>query len=274
MKLVEGKAAIVTGSGRGIGRAVATLLAEHGAAVVVNDLDASVAKEAVDAIRKTGGRAEAAVGSVTDPAFPKKLISTAIDAFGGFDIIVNNAGYTNDGLVHKMSDEQWQSMLDCHLTAPFRILREASLHWREAAKAEIESGAAKCRKVVNVSSTTGVGGNAGQLNYAAGKAGIVGMTKTLAKEWGRLNVCVNAVAYGFIETRLTAAKTKQEKDTVDGHSVTLGIPENLREAAIRGIPLGRPGTPENAAGPVLFLCSPLSDYVTGVLLLVTGGSYM
>ena len=155
-----------------------------------------------------------------------------------------------------------------------RILREASLHWRETAKAEAEQGGAKCRKVVNVSSTTGVGGNAGQINYAAGKAGIVGMTKTLAKEWGRLNVCVNAVAYGFIETRLTAAKVKPEKETVDGHAVTLGIPENLREAAIRGIPLGRPGTPNDAAGPVLFFSSPLSDYVTGVVLLVTGGSYM
>jgi 3-oxoacyl-[acyl-carrier protein] reductase len=274
MGLLEEKTAIVTGSGRGIGRAVATLFAAEGASVVVNDLDASVAAEAVDGIRKSGGRAQAAVGSVTDPAFPKKLISTAVDAFGGFDIIVNNAGYTNDGMVHKMSDEQWQSMLECHLTAPFRILREASLHWREWAKAEAESGRAKCRKVVNVSSTTGVGGNAGQVNYAAGKAGIVGMTKTLAKEWGRLNVCVNAVAYGFIETRLTAAKGKPEKETVDGHAVTLGIPENLREAAIRGIPLGRPGTPNDAAGPVLFLSSPLSDYVTGVVLLVTGGSYM
>jgi 3-oxoacyl-[acyl-carrier protein] reductase len=274
MRLLDRKTAIVTGSGRGIGRAVATLFATHGAAVVVNDLDADVAGSVVQAIRGAGGRAEAVVGSVTDPTFPKKLVSAAIDSFGTFDIIVNNAGYTNDGLIHKMSDEQWQSMLDCHLTAPFRILREASLHWREAAKAEAASGRAACRKVVNVSSTTGVGGNAGQVNYAAGKAGIVGMTKTLAKEWGRLNICVNAVAYGFIETRLTAAKVQQEKESVDGHAVTLGIPENLREAAIRGIPLGRPGTPEDAAGPVLFLSSPLSDYVTGVVLYVTGGTYM
>jgi len=274
VRLIEDRVAVVTGSGRGIGRAVATMLADQGAAVVVNDLDADVAGEVVAAIRRAGGRAEAAVGSVTDPDFPKRLIATALDAFGGLDIIVNNAGYTNDGLIHKMSDEQWQSMLDCHLTAPFRILREASTHLRDAAKAEGEAGRPRCRKVVNVSSTTGVGGNAGQINYAAGKAGIVGMTKTLAKEWGRYNICVNAVAYGFIETRLTAAKAREEKASVDGHSVTLGIPDSIREAAIRGIPLGRPGTPEDAAGPVLFLSSPLSDYVTGLVLLVTGGSYM
>jgi 3-oxoacyl-[acyl-carrier protein] reductase len=274
MRLIEGKTAIVTGSGRGIGRAVAELMAEHGASLVVNDLDAGVAQETVDAITKLGAKAVPAVGSVTDPAFPRKLIGTALDAFGQFDIIVNNAGYTNDGMIHKMSDEQWQSMLDCHLTAPFRILREASVHWRDLAKQEAEEGRPRSRKVVNVSSTTGVAGNAGQVNYAAGKAGIVGMTKTLAKEWGRLNINVNAVAYGFIETRLTAAKDKVEKAEVDGREVTLGIPEKIREMAIRGIPLGRPGTPRDAAGPVLFLSSPLADYVTGHTVLVTGGSYM
>jgi len=274
VRLIEGKVAVVTGAGRGIGRAVATMLSEQGASVVVNDLEGDVASEVVTAIRGAGGKAEAAVGSVTDASFPKRLIETAFDAFGGIDIIVNNAGYTNDGLIHKMSDEQWQSMLDCHLTAPFRILREVSAHWRDTAKAETEAGLSTCRKVVNVSSTTGVGGNAGQINYAAGKAGIVGMTKTLAKEWGRYNICVNAVAYGFIETRLTAAKTREERASVDGHAVALGIPDSIREAAIRGIPLGRPGTTRDAAGPVLFLSSPLSDYVTGIVLLVTGGSYM
>lgn len=274
MGLLEGKTAIVTGSGRGIGRAVAELFAEHGANVVVNDLDDTIADEAVAAVRGAGGQAEAAVGSVTDPSFPKRLIDTALEAFGTLDIIVNNAGYTNDGMIHKMSDEQWQSMLECHLTAPFRILREASIHWRDWAKAESEAGEPLRRKVVNVSSTTGVGGNAGQINYAAGKAGIVGMTKTLAKEWGRFSINVNAVAYGFIETRLTAAKQQLEKEDVDGSQVTLGIPEKMREVAIRNIPLGRPGSPKDAAGPVLFLASPLADYVTGHVVLVTGGSYM
>jgi len=274
MGIVEGKVVVVTGSGRGIGRAVAELMAEQGASVVVNDLDQGVADEAVAAVRAKGSRAESAVGSVTDPTFPARLLGTAIDAFGRFDVIVNNAGYTNDGLIHKMSDEQWQSMLDCHLTAPFRIMREASKYWREAAKAEAEAGAVNSRKIVNVSSTTGVAGNAGQVNYAAGKAGIVGMTKTMAKEWGRYNVNVNAVAYGFIETRLTAAKQQVETAEVDGNTVTLGIPERIRDAAIRGIPLGRAGSPRDAAGPVVFLSSSLADYVNGVVLLVTGGSYM
>ncbi|RMD81421.1 MAG: SDR family oxidoreductase [Candidatus Dadabacteria bacterium] len=274
MGLLDGKRAIVTGSGRGIGKAVAQLMAEHGASVVVNDLDEGVAEQTVQEIRASGGTAEAAVGSVTDPNFPARLIGTALDAFGGFDIIVNNAGYTWDGMIHKMSDEQWAAMLECHLTAPFRILREASKHWRELAKQEAERGRPVSRKVVNVSSTTGVAGNAGQVNYAAGKAGIVGVTKTLAKEWGRYNINVNAVAFGFIETRLTAPKDPARKEQVDGKEVTLGIPDNIREAAIRSIPLGRPGTPREAAGPVLFLASPLADYVTGVVLLVTGGSYM
>jgi 3-oxoacyl-[acyl-carrier protein] reductase len=274
MGLLDGKVAIVTGAGRGIGRAVAELFSEHGAAVVVNDLDESVAREAAVAVRAAGGRCEVCAGSVTDAGLAPRLVETAMGAFGTFDIIVNNAGYTHDGMIHKMSDEQWQAMLDCHLTAPFRILREASRHWREWAKAESDSGSPKPRKVVNVSSTSGVAGNAGQANYAAGKMGIVGVTKTLAKEWGRLNVCVNAVAYGFIETRLTAAKDRSTKATVDGNEIEIGIPEKMREAAIARIPLGRPGSPREAAGPVLFLSSPLADYVTGHVVLVTGGSYM
>lgn len=274
MALIDGKVAIVTGAGRGIGRAVAELMAEHGASIVVNDLDETAANETVESIRSKGGKAQACAGSVTDPKFPNLLIGTAIDTYATFDIIVNNAGYTHDSMIHKMSDEQWQAMLDCHLTAPFRILREASRHWRGWAKAEMAAGKAKPRKVINVSSTSGVAGNAGQANYAAGKMGIVGVTKTLAKEWGRLGVCVNAVAYGFIDTRLTAAKDRKEKTSVDGSEVELGIPADMRDAAIQRIPLGRPGSPREAAGPVLFLASPLADYVTGHVVLVTGGSYM
>jgi len=213
-------------------------------------------------------------GSITDPKFPDRLAKATVDEFGALDIIVNNAGYTHDGVIHKMSDEQWMAMLDVHLTGPFRLLRAASLYWREWAKAEIADGKQIMRKVINVSSTSGVAGNAGQVNYAAGKMGIVGVTKTLAKEWGRLNVNVNAVAYGFIETRLTAAKEPASKAEVDGQMVELGIPEEMRKAAKRMIPLGRSGTPEEAAGPVLFLASPLADYVTGHVVLVTGGSYM
>lgn len=274
MKLIEGKVAIVTGSGRGIGRAVAELFAQHGARVVVNDLNADVAEEAAAAIRKTGAEAVAVPGSVTDPQFPNQLITATVDRFKALDIIVNNAGYTYDGVIQKMSDEQWYAMIDCHLTGPFRILRAASLYWRDWAKQEQAEGRRVVRRVVNTSSTSGVAGNAGQVNYSAGKMGIVGVTKTLAKEWGRLNIHVNAVAYGFIETRLTAAKDKSHKESVDGHAVEMGIPEQMRQLAMQMVPLGRAGTPEEAAGPVLFLASPLADYVTGHVLLVTGGSYM
>ena len=274
MQLVQGKVAVITGSGRGIGRATAELFAQHGARVVVNDLNQDVAEEAATAIRASGGEAHAVGGSITDPAFPEQLVKTAIDKCGRLDIIVNNAGYTHDGVIHKMSDEQWYAMIDVHLTGPFRLLRAASMYWRDWAKAEIAKGEHVVRKVVNVSSTSGVAGNAGQVNYAAGKMGIVGVTKTMAKEWGRLNINVNAVAYGFIETRLTAAKDAGAKEEVDGQVVELGIPEKMRQAARTVIPLGRAGTPEEAAGPVLFLASPLADYVTGHTVLVTGGSYM
>ena len=270
MGLLTGKTAIVTGSGRSIGKAVATLLAQHGARVVVNDLDAGPAEETVAEIRSAGGEVAACVGSVTDPDVPPRIVQTALDSFGSIDILVNNAGYTWDGVIHKMSDEQFEAMLDVHLTAPFRMVRAAAPFLRESAKADLAAGRRPpCRKIVNVSSTSGVAGNAGQINYAAGKMGIVGMTKTIAKEWGRFNICCNAVAYGFIESRLTQAKEKGETTST---GIALGIPQKQRDSAVAYIPLHRYGTPEDAAGPVLFLASPLSDYVTGSVVLVTGGS--
>lgn len=274
MRFLEGKAALITGSGRGIGRSVARLLAQHGASVVINDLDEVVAEQVVAEIRSDGGQAVACNGSVTAPDFPERLIRTVLDQFGQLDIIVNNAGYTWDAVIHHMSDEAWQAMLDVHLTAPFRIIRAASSHLRETAKQEIAEGQRVHRKIINVSSVSGLAGNAGQANYAAAKMGVVGLTKTLAREWGRFNVNVNAVAYGFIETRLTEAKEKGGRITVDGREIEIGVPEAARDVFKQMIPLGRPGTPDEAAGPVLFLASPLSDYVTGHVLLVTGGSYM
>ena len=270
MRLLEGRTAIVTGSGRSIGKAVAKLFAQHGARVVVNDLDADPAEETAAEIRAGGGEVTTCVGSVTDPALPPRIVQAALDSYGSVDVIVNNAGYTWDGVIHKMGDEQFDAMLDIHLKAPFRMVRAASTFLRESAKAEIAAGRTPpCRKIVNVSSTSGVAGNAGQVNYAAGKMGIVGMTKTIAKEWGRFNICCNAVAYGFIESRLTQAKEKGDRTST---GVALGIPQAQRDAAIAHIPLHRYGTPEDAAGPVLFLASPLSDYVTGSVVLVTGGS--
>ena len=273
-RLLVGKSAIVTGSGRGIGKAIANLFAAHGAAVVINDIDVDVAEATAKEISEAGGRAVVCAGSVTDVDFPDRLVKTTAEAFGGIDIIVNNAGYTWDAVIQNMTDEQWYAMIDVHLTAPFRIIRAATPFMREVAKREIEEGKRVHRKIINISSTSGVAGNAGQANYSAGKMGIVGVTKTLAKEWGRFNINVNAVAYGFIETRLTQAKEKQETIEREGKQVALGIPDAMRQMSARVIPLGRGGTPEEAAGPVLFLASPLSDYVSGAVILVTGGSYV
>jgi 3-oxoacyl-[acyl-carrier protein] reductase len=272
MGLLDGKVAILTGSARGIGGAAARLFATQGAAVVVSDLDAAPAEENAATIRKAGGTAIVVAGDVTDSAFPAKLIQSTLDAFGGLDVIVNNAGYTWDAVIQNMTDKQWYAMLDVHLTAPFRILREASTYIREAAKKEqTANGRAKARKVINVSSVSGVYGNAGQANYSAAKAGVTGLTKTLAKEWGRYNVQVNCVCYGFIDTRLTKAKEAAEKIRREGEEVMLGVPDQMRQLAPMLIPLGRPGTPEEAAGPMVFLASWLSDYVSGHVLEITGG---
>lgn len=272
MGMLDGKAAIITGSGRGIGSATARLFGEQGASVVVSDLDPAPAEETAAAIRNAGGKAIVVVGDVTDTAFPAQLVGATLDAFGGIDIIVNNAGYTWDAVIQNMSDKQWYAMMDVHTTAPFRILREASKFIRDAAKKEQQAnGRANPRKVVNVSSVSGVYGNAGQVNYSTAKAGITGLTKTLAKEWGRYNVQVNCVCYGFIETRLTAAKESAEKIQRGGEEVALGVPDQMRQFAPMLIPLGRPGTTEEAAGPVLFLASPLANYVSGIVLEVTGG---
>ena len=272
MGMLDGKVAILTGSGRGIGAAAAKLFASEGASVVVSDLDPAPAEEIAAAIRNAGGKSLVVAGDVTDEVFPARLIKSTLDTFGGFDIIVNNAGYTWDSVIQNMTDKQWYAMLDVHLTAPFRILREASAYIRETAKKEQAAGGRpKARKIVNVSSVSGVYGNAGQANYSAGKAGITGVTKTLAKEWGRYNVQVNCVCYGFIDTRLTAAKDNAETIEREGENISLGIPEQMRQMGAMMIPLGRAGTPEDAAGPMLFLASPLSDYVSGHILEVTGG---
>jgi 3-oxoacyl-[acyl-carrier protein] reductase len=268
--VLDGKAAIVTGSARGIGRATAELLAEHGARVLINDLDADAAEQAASEIEGVTG---VLGGDLTKEGVADALVQKAVDEFGRLDIIVNNAGYTWDGVAHKMTDEQFQAMLDIHTIAPFRVLRAAAPHLREPAKKEREEGREVFRKVVNVSSVSGTMGNAGQVNYAAGKAGVVGLTKTLAKEWGQFKINVNAVAFGFVETRLTAAKEEGGTIEVEGREVALGIPEQMRAMAAMMIPLGRPAAPEEAAGPVFFLCSPWSNYVHGQVLNVTGGSF-
>lgn len=268
---LKGKVALVTGSGRGIGQAIALKLASEGARVVVNDLDPAPAEDTVQRIRAAGGEAVACAGSVTAPDFAEHFIGTAIQSFQGLDIIVNNAGYTWDNVIQKMTDEQWHAMLDCHLTAPFRILRAAQPVIRQLSKAEADAGQRVVRKVVNISSVAGLFGNAGQANYSAAKAGIVGMTQTLAKEWGRLNVTVNCVAYGLIKTRLTGNAADQQTAHIDGRDIKVGVNPDLLSAMERTIPLGRGGTPEEAAGAVYLLCIPESDYVSGQTLLCSGG---
>jgi len=272
MGLLEGKSAIVTGSARGIGRATAELFAANGANVLINDLDKDAAEQAASEI---GGKTAVYAGDMTKPEAAEELVATANEAFGSIDIVVNNAGYTWDGVAHKMTDEQFQAMLDIHTIVPFRVARALAPHWREAAKAEAAEGQEVFRKLINISSVSGTMGNAGQVNYSAGKSAVVGMTKTLAKEWGQFKINVNAVAFGFVETRLTAAK-EEGGETVkapDGSDIQLGIPEQMRAMASMIIPLGRPATPEEAAGPVMFLASNLADYVHGQVLNVTGGQF-
>lgn len=270
-KKLDGKVALVSGSGRGIGRSIALKLASEGARVVVNDLDKEPADETIALIREMGGQAVACVGNVTHTDFAERFIGTAVNEFKGLDIIINNAGYTWDSVIQKMTDEQWYAILDCHLTAPFRILRAAQPVIKGLVKAEMEAGQRVMRKVVNISSVAGLFGNAGQTNYSVAKAGITGMTMTLAKEWGRMNVNVNCVAFGLIKTRLTNSTADGDTANIEGRDIKIGVNPGLMAAMEQMIPLGRGGTPEEAAGSVYLFCQPESDYVSGQTLMCTGG---
>lgn len=268
---LENKTAIVTGSGRGIGRAIAQRLAAAGACVMLNDLDEKMLLESKAALPDSG-RVGHFAGDLTDPQVPAKLVEAALGEFGGVDIIVNNAGYSWDNVIQKTTDEQFQAMLEIHLVTPFRLLRAASPYLRETAKAEIAAGRRVMRKVVNITSISGTDGNPGQVGYSSGKAGVIGLTKTMAKEWGRYNVNVNAVGFGLIETRLVQPLDGEGASmNMHGHQIRLGVQPSLLESVKSACPLGRLGTPEEAAGAVLFFCSPLSDYVTGEVLICGGG---
>jgi len=266
--VLDGRCAIVTGAARGIGLAVAQLLSEHGAHLVISDIDGEAAEEAAGEL---SGEAAVHTGDLAISGAPERLVATAVGSWGQVDIVVNNAGYTLDAAVHKTPDDWYDRMLEIHAVVPFRVIRAAAPYLREPAKAEQRQGVERFRKIVNVSSISGLMGNAGQAGYAAGKAGVIGLTKTLAKEWGRFRVNCNAVAFGWIETRLTAPRDDRNQVRIGGENVQLGIPEDVRRSAVESIPLGRPGTPDEAAGAVFFLCSPWSDYVHGQVLNVTGG---
>jgi 3-oxoacyl-[acyl-carrier protein] reductase len=266
------RTALVTGAGRGIGREIASKLVSAGAAVVINDLDESAVNETAEFIHQSSSRVFPVAGDVTAAEFPERLIRAAIENFRSIDIIVNNAGYTWDSVIQKTTDEQFQAMLDIHLMAPFRILRAASTYIREAAKTEIAAGRRVTRKVVNITSIAGTDGNAGQAGYSSGKAGVIGLTKTMAKEWGRYNVTVNAVGFGLIETRLIQPISGDGASIeIKGRQIAVGVQPKMLEAVKVACPLGRLGTAEEAANAVLFFCSPLSDYVTGEVLICGGG---
>jgi 3-oxoacyl-[acyl-carrier protein] reductase len=271
MTKLDGKVALITGSGRGIGREIALKLGSEGARVVVNDLDEGVANNTVSDLREIGTDAVACVGNVTDPDFADRFVTTALDTFSGLDIIVNNAGYTWDNVIQKTTDEQWYAMIDVHMTAPFRVLRAAADHIRTYHKKEAEAGKEVFRKIVNISSLAGVGGNAGQVGYGSAKAGINGMTRVLAKEWGRFKVNVNSVAFGLIRTRLTEAAAGTGSINIEGAEIKVGVNPDVMQSLEKGIPLGRGGTPAEAAAAVYLFCIPESDYISGQTLVCSGG---
>lgn len=273
-RMLENKVAVITGSGRGIGRATACLFAQEGAKVVVSDIDPGPAEQTVGDIKAAGGDAIAYVGDVTAPDFAQGIVSAAVHTWGELHILVNNAGFTWDALVHKMTDDQWDRILDLHLKAPFRLIRAAKPYFCDAAKQEMEQGRTVSRKIINVSSVAGVSGNVGQANYSSAKSGVVGLTKTMSKEWARYNVQSNCVAFGFIDTRLTQDKEKGIVVETATEKIAVGVPKAQRDLFIKMIPMGRPGTAEEAAGAILFFASPLSDYVSGQVLVVGGGFSM
>ena len=270
--MLTDQVAIITGAGRGIGAAAAKLMADQGASIVVSDRDEEPTRAVTADITEAGGNALAFPGDVTAPEFAERITQAAVEKFGKLTLLVNNAGFTWDTMAHKMTDKQWDAILAVHATAPFRLIRAAAPYMREAAKKEIDqNGKPIPRCIINVSSTSGLHGNVGQANYAMAKMGIVGLTKTIAKEWGPQGIRCNAVAFGFIETRLTDGKESGQTIDVDGDQVQLGIPSHLRDMATMLIPLGRVGTPEEAAGGIVLLASPLASYITGHVLEVSGG---
>ncbi|MDR3754052.1 MAG: SDR family oxidoreductase [Terracidiphilus sp.] len=267
---LSGKTAIVTGGGRGIGRAIVQRLVSAGANVLAADLDQEALQETQSSVHNPE-RVALVCGDLMQPALPQEIVNAALEAFDAIDIIVNCAGFSWDSVIQKTSDEQFLAMLNIHIVAPFRLLRAASDYLRATAKHEIAAGQRVMRKVVNITSISGTGGNAGQAGYSAGKSGVIGLTKTLAKEWGRYNVNVNAVGFGLIQTRMTQPLTPEAKIEMAGREIPIGVQPAMLDSIAAACPLGRIGTPEEAAGAVLFFCSPLSDYVTGEVLICSGG---
>ena len=269
--MFQNQVVLITGAGRGIGEAAAQQFAAHGATVIVNDLSDGPAEAAAQAIIDQGGIAHAAPGDITKEGFAEQLIAFAFETFGKLNVLVNNAGFLWDGMLHKMTDTQWQRILEVHTLAPFRLIRAAAAYWRPAAKKEKAAGTHVRRCIINVSSTSGLHGNIGQANYATAKMGVIGLTKTVAKEFGFFGIRCNAVAFGMIDTRLTRPIEGGETFSVADQEVRLGVPAKARPQIQSQIPLQRYGTPHEAAGAIVLLASPMADYITGHTLEVTGG---
>lgn len=261
MRTLDGKIAIITGGARGIGFATATKLGREGVRIVLNDRDEDPLDEAVKVLRKEDVDVIGFPGDITVEDFGDCFTDAAVETFGGLDIIINNAGWIWDSVIQNMTDEQFQAMLRVHIEAPFRILRAAIRHIRPRAKAEKAAGQLINRKVINVTSTSGVSGAAGQANYASAKAGLIGLTKSLAREWGRYAVNVNCIAFGIVETPAMQSLISSGK-----------MPKAYLDQLKDQIPLAHFATPEDAADAIYLFCLPESDFITGQLILCTGGA--
>jgi 3-oxoacyl-[acyl-carrier protein] reductase len=266
MGRLDGQVALVTGGGRGIGASAVRQLAAEGARVVVNDLDDAPARASADAIRAAGGDARAVPGDVAAEGFAERMLEAALDAYGRVDLLVCNAGYIWNSRLDRMTDAQWDAMHDVHLKAPFRLARAFARHLLAHPEPEPPR-----RAIVLVSSVSGTHGAAGQVAYASAKAGLIGLTKSLARELGPSNVNVNGVAFGFVETRLTQEIRGETAIDVAGRRHRVGLLSEYREDARARVPLRRLGTPDEAAGAIVMLCLPLASYVTGQVIDVDGG---
>jgi 3-oxoacyl-[acyl-carrier protein] reductase len=287
--LLAGRVAVVTGGAQGIGRATAETLAANGAKVCIADLGSLLGVEVAAGI---GESAVSFSADLVQPGAADDLVEFAVRTFGQLDILVNNAGYAWDAPLHRMTDEQFQAMLDVHLTLPFRLCRAAAPYMREPGKAEQERGEERFRKVVMVSSLAASFGNIGAGNYAAAKAGLLGLMRSLANEWGPYKVNVNAVAFGAIQTRFAQPQTERSVLRTGGQEIHIGLSakalaqrgvivdpdhqptteEIYTPTSRNGIALGRTGTVQEAADAIFWLTSPLSNYVTGQVVVVSGGA--